>query len=133
MKIPVTIVTGALGAGKTTFLNYILTAEHGLRVGVIVNEFGSISVDSELLLTSKEKLVDLPNGCVCCMVRDDLIQASLTLLNRDIDYIVIETSGLAEVAPVALIFNSPKLINKAELDSIVCVVDADNYESNKKN
>ncbi len=133
MKIPVTIVTGALGAGKTTFINYILTANHGLCVGVIVNEFGSIPVDSELLLTSKEKLIDLPNGCVCCMVRDDLIDASLSLLDRDIDYLVIETSGLAEVAPVALTFNSPKLIGKTELDSIVCVADADNYDLNKKN
>ncbi|HLC32854.1 MAG TPA: GTP-binding protein [Candidatus Nanoarchaeia archaeon] len=133
-KIPVTIVTGALGSGKTTFVNYVLTANHGKKIGVMVNEFGSVSIDSELLVASKEKMVELPNGCMCCMVRGDIISAALQLINSNkIDYIIVETSGLAEVLPVAYTFNAPELIERAELDSILCVVDAENHEQNKKN
>ncbi len=132
-KIPVTIVTGALGAGKTTFVNYVLTAEHGLKIGVIVNEYGEVGIDGDLILASKDKLIELPNGCVCCTVRGDLIEASLTLLNtKKIDYLLIETSGLAEVVPAAMTFNAPELVERAELDSIICVLDAENYEENKK-
>ena len=133
-KTPVTIVTGALGAGKTTFINHILTANHGLQIGVMVNEFGSVSIDSELLIASKEKLVELPNGCMCCMVRGDIIKSALELLNTGkIDYLVVETSGLADVLPVAYTFNAPELVERAELDSILCVIDAENHEENKKN
>ncbi len=132
-KIPVTIVTGALGAGKTTFVNYVLTAEHGLKIGVIVNEYGEVGIDGDLILASKDKLIELPNGCVCCTVRGDLIEASLNLLNtKKIDYLMIETSGLAEVVPAAMTYNAPELVEKAELDSIICVLDADNYSENMK-
>ncbi len=132
-KIPVTIVTGALGAGKTTFVNYVLTEEHGLRIGVIVNEYGAVGIDGDLIIASKERMIELPNGCICCTVRGDLISAARKLLaTKKIDYLMIETSGLAEVIPVAQTFNAPELIEKAELDSIICVIDAENYEENMK-
>ena len=132
-KVPVTIVTGALGAGKTTFVNFILTADHGLKVGVIVNEFGAVGIDGELLVASKEQFIELPNGCICCTVRSDLIEAANTMLNSNkIDYLVVETSGLAEVLPAALAFDLPQLAKRAVLDSIVCVVDAENFEQHLK-
>lgn len=132
-KVPVTIVTGALGAGKTTFVNYILTADHGLKVGVIVNEFGSVGIDGELLIASKEQFIELPNGCICCTVRSDLIEAAKVMLKSNkIDYLVVETSGLAEVLPAALAFDLPELTRDAVLDGIVCVVDAENFESHLK-
>ncbi len=132
-KMPVTIVTGALGAGKTTFVNYVLTEEHGLRIGVIVNEYGAVGIDGDLIIASKERMIELPNGCICCTVRGDLIEAARKLIaTKEIDYLMIETSGLAEVIPVAQTFNAPELVEKAELDSIICVIDAENYEENMK-
>lgn len=132
-KIPVTIVTGALGSGKTTFVNYVLTAEHGLKVGVIVNEYGAIGIDGALMMTTKEKMIELPNGCVCCTVRGDLLEAAQQLIETGkIDYLMVETSGLAEAIPVAMTFNAPSIVEKAELDSIICVLDAENYEDNMK-
>ncbi len=132
-KVPVTIVTGALGAGKTTFVNYILTAPHGLKVGVIVNEFGSVGIDGELLVASKEQFIELPNGCICCTVRSDLIEAAKVMLKSNkIDYLVVETSGLAEVLPAALAFDLPELTKQAVLDGIVCVVDAENFDAHLK-
>ena len=133
MKIPVTIVTGALGAGKTTFVNYVLTAEHGLKIGVIVNEYGAVGIDGDIIVASKERMIELPNGCICCTVRGDLVEASKKLIaTKKIDYLMIETSGLAEVIPVAMTFNAPELIKKAELDSIICVIDAENFDENMK-
>jgi len=132
-KVPVTIVTGALGSGKTTFVNYILTAEHGLKIGVIVNEFGEVGIDGELIVSSKEKLIELPNGCVCCTVRDDLIGAAKELLDSGkVEYLVVETSGMAEVVPVAVSFDVKGLDERTELDSIICVVDAENHADNLK-
>jgi G3E family GTPase len=131
--IPVTIVTGALGAGKTTFVNYVLTAEHGLRVGVIVNEYGVVGIDGALMMTTKERMIELPNGCICCTVRGDLLDAALELIaTGKIDYLMVETSGLAEAIPVAQTFNAPKLLEKAELDSIICVIDSEYYEDNMR-
>lgn len=133
MKIPVTIVTGALGAGKTTFVNYVLTAEHGLKIGVIVNEYGAVGIDGALMMTTKEKIIELPNGCICCEVRGDLLEAAETLIKTNkIDYLIVETSGLAEAIPVAQTFNVPPLLEKTELDSIICVADAENYYDNLK-
>jgi G3E family GTPase len=132
-KIPVTIVTGALGAGKTTFVNYVLTAEHGLRVGVIVNEYGAVGIDGALMMTTKERMIELPNGCVCCTVRGDLLEAAKELIaTGKIDYLMVETSGLAEAIPVAQTFNVPPLVDEAELDSIICVIDAEYFEDNMK-
>lgn len=132
-KIPVTIVTGALGAGKTTFVNYVLTAEHGLKVGVIVNEYGEVGIDGALMMTTKEKMIELPNGCVCCTVRGDLLEAAQQLIKSGkVDYLMVETSGLAEAIPVAQTFNVPPLVDEAELDSIICVIDAEYFEDNMK-
>ena len=131
--IPVTIVTGALGSGKTTLINHILTSNHGLKVGVIVNEFGSIGIDSGILMTTSEKLIELPNGCICCMVREDITIAALKLIKEGkIDYLVIETSGLAEPLPVAFAFSEPQIKEYAELDSIICVIDSENCEQSLK-
>ncbi|MEM3154199.1 MAG: GTP-binding protein [Candidatus Woesearchaeota archaeon] len=132
-KIPVTIVTGALGAGKTTFVNYVLTAEHGLRVGVIVNEYGEVGIDGALMMTTKEKMIELPNGCICCTVRGDLLEAAQQLINTGkIDYLMVETSGLAEAIPVAQTFNVQPLVDQTELDSIICIIDAVYFDDNLK-
>lgn len=131
MKIPVSIITGILGSGKTTFVNYVLTAEHGLRIGVIVNEFGDIGIDGSLIVSSSERLVELANGCLCCEVRGDLVDAAKELLAQGIDYLLVETSGLAEVTPVAMTFDT-ELLENCELDSIICVVDAENYDETIK-
>ncbi len=134
MKIPVTIITGALGSGKTTFVNHVLTAEHGLKVGVIVNEYGAVGIDGALLETkTEEDFIELPNGCICCTVRSDLIEAAQTLIaTGNIDYLMIETSGVAEAVPVAMSFSAPELIDIARIDGIICVVDAENYDENKQ-
>lgn len=129
-KIPVTIITGALGAGKTTFLNQVLTEKHGLKIGVIVNEFGEIGIDGSLIVATKENLRELSNGCICCDVRGDLVKATKQLLKtKKIDYLIVETSGLAEAAPVANTFTL-QLQKETELDSIICVIDAENYYDN---
>lgn len=133
MKMPVTIITGALGSGKTTFVNSILTADHGLRVGIIVNEFGEVGIDSELIVSSKENMIELANGCVCCTVRGDLVEATKDLIaTKKIDYLLVETSGLAEVIPVAMAFTVGDLEERCELDSIICVIDAENYYDNAR-
>src|SRR6476661_6827021 len=102
-KAPVIILSGFLGAGKTTLLNRILTADHGRRIAVIVNEFGEVGIDHHLLLTSDHEVVQMSNGCICCTVRGDLLRSLFQLLeHRDqFDTVVIETTGLAEPAPVA--------------------------------
>lgn len=129
-KIPVTIVTGALGAGKTTFVNQVLTEDHGLKIGVIVNEFGDIGIDGSLIVSTKENLRELANGCICCDVRGDLLDATKQILKtQKIDYLMIETSGLAEVAPVANTFIL-QLDKETDLDSIICIIDAENYHDN---
>src|ERR1700731_4663130 len=102
-KASVIILTGFLGAGKTTLLNRILTAEHGRRIAVIVNEFGEVGIDHHLLLASDQEVVQMNNGCICCTVRGDLLRALFQLLEHrsSFDTVVIETTGLAEPAPVA--------------------------------
>src|SRR5262249_20455349 len=102
-KASVIILTGFLGSGKTTLLNRILTAEHGRRVAVIVNEFGEVGIDHHLLLSSNQEVVQMNNGCVCCTVRGDLVRSFFQLMEHrpKFDTVVIETTGLAEPAPVA--------------------------------
>ena len=102
-KASVIILTGFLGSGKTTLLNRILTAEHGRRVAVIVNEFGEVGIDHHLLLSSNQQVVQMNNGCVCCTVRGDLVRSFFQLMEHreKFDTVVIETTGLAEPAPVA--------------------------------
>ena len=127
-KIPVTVLTGYLGAGKTTLLNRILSEDHGRRYAVIVNEFGEIGIDHELIVDSDEELFEMNNGCICCTVRGDLIRTMHALLGRvegAFDAIVVETTGLADPGPVAqTFFVDPVLHSRVSLDSVTTVVDA---------
>jgi G3E family GTPase len=128
-QIPVTVLTGYLGAGKTTLLNRLLTEEHGKRYAVIVNEFGEIGIDNELVVDADEEVFEMNNGCICCTVRGDLIRIIGNLLKRKgkFDAILIETTGLADPAPVAQTFFVDEEVRAvAKLDSIVTVVDARN-------
>ena len=125
--VPITILTGFLGAGKTTLLNRILTGDHGLRVGVLVNDFGSINIDAELVVGVKDNMISLSNGCVCCQIRDDLVESVTALLARpeSIEYILLEASGVADPAGIFVTFNDPNLRDRIRLDSVSCVVDAE--------
>lgn len=125
--VPLTILTGFLGAGKTTLLNHILTGDHGLKVGILVNDFGSINVDAELVVDVEEGMVSLANGCVCCQIRDDLIESVAQLLERDdpIEYIILEASGVADPAGIYMTFVDSAYRDMIRLDSVTCVVDAD--------
>jgi G3E family GTPase len=125
--VPITILTGFLGAGKTTLLNRILTGNHGLRVGVLVNDFGSINIDAELVVGVEGNMISLANGCVCCQIRDDLIESVVALLARPetIEYILLEASGIADPAGIFVTFNDPNLRDRIRLDSVTCLVDTD--------
>ena len=126
-QIPVTVLTGYLGAGKTTLLNRILSENHGKRYAVIVNEFGEIGIDNDLIVESDEEVYEMNNGCVCCTVRGDLIRVVEGLMKRPgrFDGILVETTGLADPAPVAqTFFMDEEVRSKTKLDAVVTVVDA---------
>jgi len=127
--IPVTIVTGFLGSGKTTLLNHILTQQQGLKTAVLVNEFGEIGIDNELIISSDEDLVELNNGCICCTINEDLVKTVHKILERreQLDYLIVETTGIADPFPIAVTFLSPELRGPTRLDSIITVVDCDNF------
>jgi G3E family GTPase len=126
-KIPVTVLTGYLGAGKTTLLNRILTEEHGKRYAVIVNEFGEVGIDNDLVVGADEEVFEMNNGCVCCTVRGDLIRVLQGLMKRKggFDAIIVETTGLADPGPVAqTFFVDDDVKARTALDSVTAVVDA---------
>lgn len=126
-SIPVTVITGYLGSGKTTLLNRILTHKHSKKVAVIVNEFGEIGIDAQLVIDADEEILEMNNGCICCTVRGDLMRIINNLMQRQdkFDYLVIETTGLADPAPVIQSFFVDEVMRShTELDAVVTVVDA---------
>jgi G3E family GTPase len=132
--IPVSIITGFLGSGKTTLLNHILTQQQGLKTAVLVNEFGEIGIDNELIISSDDDIVELNNGCICCTINDSLVDAVYRVLERKekLDYLVVETTGIADPLPIAVTFLSTELRGKTRLDSIITVVDCDNFYAKTK-
>src|SRR5581483_11550845 len=126
-QVPVTVLTGYLGAGKTTLLNRILSEQHGQRYAVIVNEFGELGIDNELVVGADEEVFEMNNGCICCTLRGDLIRIIEGLMKRTgrFDAIIVETTGLADPAPVAQTFFVDQDVQEAaRLDAVITVADA---------
>lgn len=127
--MPLTIITGFLGSGKTTVLNHILNHCQDLKVAVLVNEFGDINIDSQLLVSMDEDMIELSNGCICCTINEGLVDAVYRVLERDkIDYLVIETTGIADPLPIILTFLGTELRELIHLDSILTLVDAEAFD-----
>lgn len=130
--IPVSIITGFLGSGKTTLLNHILKNKQDLRVAVLVNEFGDINIDSQLLISIEEDMVQLNNGCICCSLNHGLVEAVYRVLaiDKKIDYLVIETTGIADPFPIILTFLTTELRELTRIDSILTMVDTKTFSPN---
>jgi len=127
--IPVTILTGFLGAGKTTLLNYILHSDHGMKIAVLVNDFGAINVDAQLIVGVEGEMVHLSNGCICCTIRGDLMRETLELIHRDDppEYIIIEASGVSDPMAIAMTFRVPQFMPLVYMDGVITVVDAEYF------
>lgn len=134
-RIPITLITGFLGSGKSTLINRIIEENKGKKFGLILNEFGDVKLESQIIKAGSDEIVELSNGCMCCVVRSDLIKAVDDLITKmpELDYIIIEASGLSDPLPIAQTFLMQDMNQRIRLDSILCVVDALNFEKNSKN
>lgn len=132
--VPLTILTGFLGAGKTTLLNRILTADHGLKIAVLVNDFGAINIDSELIVGVEGEAISMANGCICCTMREDLLVTAIGIMHRPNppDYLIIEASGVSDPWAIVDTFLLPQLRPLFDLDSIVTLVDAEQVRQNRE-
>ena len=128
-RLPVTVISGFLGSGKTTLVNHILANQHGLKVAVIVNEIGDIGIDCELIIGTGKDMVELSNGCICCSLNNDLVDAISRVLHRDktVDYLVVESTGLADPLPIVLTFMRSEFRDLVRVDSVITIADTDNF------
>src|SRR6478735_8652489 len=126
VPVPILLVTGFLGAGKTTVVNHLLAHAEGRRIAAVVNDFGAINIDAELITGASDGVVSLANGCICCSLEGDLLRTLSTLLRRDPkpEYIVIETSGVADPSDIVRNLMDPVIWREAPLETVLCVVDA---------
>ena len=127
--MPITIITGFLGSGKTTLINQILQNKQDLKVAVLVNEFGDLNIDTQLLTDMNDNMIELSNGCICCTINEGLVDAVYQVLESDkkVDYLIIETTGVADPLPIILTFLSTELKDLTYLDSVLTLVDSENF------
>ena len=128
-RLPVTLVTGFLGSGKTTLVNHILSNRAGVRAAVLVNELGEVGIDNDLIITAEDGMIELTNGCICCSTNSDLVDSIVRVLGgaKPVDHIIVETTGVADPLPVAHTFQRPEFRDALRLDAIVAVADAEQF------